>query len=97
MKAYRDQYAAFQAMNATILGISTDKEQRQAEFKASLSVPFPMLSDPGGRLALLYGVKFPLLPAAKRVTFVIGTDQRILRIDRGRDALDPQNALKGCT
>lgn len=43
-----------------------------------------------------YDVKLPLVKLAKRVTFVIGKDRRILSRESGGAALDPQGALTAC-
>ncbi len=39
----------------------------------------------------------PVVSIAKRVTFVIGRDRRILRIDEGSAAIEPKGALDACT
>src|SRR5580658_880987 len=68
---FRDNFARFQAAGAVILGISDDSSESHLSFSAKYSLPFPLLSDKGGRVRKLYGVrkKFGLLPG--RATFVI--------------------------
>ena len=69
--AFRDDFAKFQSARAVILGISDDSSESHGAFAAKYSLPFPLLSDKGGRVRKLYGVtkKFGVLPG--RVTFVI--------------------------
>lgn len=75
---FRDRAADFEALGARRLGISTDSVARQQRFTARHGFGYPLLSDPGGRVARAFGVKRGLLPVAKRTTFVIGTDGRLL-------------------
>jgi peroxiredoxin len=43
--AYRDALAEFEALGATVVGISTQTPQEQREFVAREHIPFPLLSD----------------------------------------------------
>jgi peroxiredoxin Q/BCP len=60
---------------------SVDPPDRNKEFAESLSLDYPVLSDPTKETARAYGV---LADAgyASRVTFYIGQDGKILHIDR---------------
>lgn len=66
---------------AQVFGASADRPETNRRFAASMGVGFPILSDPDGTVARAYGVLgasgFP-----KRWTFYIGTDGRILDIDK---------------
>jgi peroxiredoxin Q/BCP len=68
---FRDDFPRFQASGAEILGISDDSPESHARFVSKYNLPFKLLSDRGGRIRKLYGVKktFGLIPG--RVTFVI--------------------------
>jgi len=70
-----------------------DDLETQRKFKAQIGAPFAMVADPEGKLVERYDVKVPLMPAAKRRTFVIAPDGKIVAIDEGSDAIDPQGAL----
>jgi peroxiredoxin Q/BCP len=61
---------------------STDPAQKNREFAESLGLDYPILSDPEKRVAAAYGVLVPVLGIAKRWTFYIGKDGKILQIDR---------------
>lgn len=71
---FRDDFRKFRDAGAVILGISDDSTASHAAFSSRYSLPFPLLSDTGGRVRKLYGVKkkFGIVP--ERVTFVIGRD-----------------------
>jgi thioredoxin-dependent peroxiredoxin len=60
---------------------SVDHPATNAEFAASLDLDYPILSDPSMETARAYGVLAPS-GFARRWTFVIGMDGRILAIDR---------------
>ena len=49
--AFRDSLAEFAAVGASVLGISAQSPAEQAEFAEREHIPFPLLADPGLRLA----------------------------------------------
>jgi peroxiredoxin Q/BCP len=68
---FRDDEARFRAAGAEILGVSDDSSESHARFAAKYNLPFRLLSDKGGRVRTLYGVKKTLGVIPGRVTFVI--------------------------
>jgi peroxiredoxin len=95
MTAFGEQNSSFTGKNAQVLGISMDDLETQKRFAESLASPFPLLADPSGKVAKAYGVHGG--EYAKRVTFVIGKDGKILEVISGRDAIDPAGALNACS
>ncbi|MEU8827835.1 peroxiredoxin [Streptomyces sp. NPDC048636] len=78
---FRDITAEFTALGAQPVGISADSVERQAEFADRHSFGYPLLSDPEGTVRERFGVKRGLAAVpTKRVTFVIGTDRRVLEV-----------------
>jgi peroxiredoxin Q/BCP len=72
---------ALGGLDASIFAASCDTVDTNREFAASTGIDVPILSDPGKSVARAYGVLGPLgLPS--RWTVYIGTDGRILAIDR---------------
>ena len=69
--AFRDRFAEFQKAGAAILGISDDDGASHRKFAAKYALPFPLLSDRGGKVRKLYGVRRALGIIPGRVTFVI--------------------------
>jgi peroxiredoxin Q/BCP len=61
---------------------SVDTPQKNKEFAESLGADYPILSDPGKTTAEAYGVLMPGVGLAKRWTFYIGKDGKILAVDR---------------
>ena len=69
--SFRDSYAAVQAFDALIVGVSRDSEASHASFKREHGLGFPPISDADGRLSELYDVKGVLPLLRPRVTYVI--------------------------
>ena len=54
--SYRDSLAAFEHHGARLVGISAQSAAEQAEFAAREHIPYPLLADPGLRLAEALGL-----------------------------------------
>ena len=70
------------AFEAAYFTASCDTPEDNTKFAESLELDYPILSDPEGKVAKAYGVvdesrKFP-----RRWTFIIGTDGKILHVDK---------------
>ena len=61
---------------------SVDTPEDNKKFAESLGLDFPILSDPGKKVASAYGVVTPERQVAFRWTFYIGTDGKILHIEK---------------
>lgn len=74
-------YGDFQKMDAEVLGISTDSVYVHKAWHdtspAIKGLQFPMLSDPGGRLAQQLGVYLPEEGIALRGSFIFDPDGRL--------------------
>src|ERR1700761_4043396 len=68
---FRDDSPGFEAVGAEIIGVSDDSSESHARFAAKYNLPFTLLSDKGGSVRKLYGVKKTLGIIPGRVTFVI--------------------------
>jgi peroxiredoxin Q/BCP len=68
---FRDDSPGFEAAEAKIIGISDDSSESHSRFAAKYKLPFTLLSDKGGNVRKLYGVKKTLGIIPGRVTFVI--------------------------
>jgi peroxiredoxin Q/BCP len=68
--------AAFQKLGAVVVGISTDNIETLTDFQAKMQAPQRFVSDRGAAITKSYNVE--IAGAAKRVTFVIGRDGKIL-------------------
>ncbi len=100
--AFRDSYAQFTRVGATVLGVSGDSSASHTKFSRTYGLPFELLTDPDGSVRRAFGVQRfgGLVPFAKRVTFVIGRDGVILRsihheLFMGQHVEDALGALGG--
>jgi peroxiredoxin Q/BCP len=78
--------------NAIVFAACCDDVETTRAFARSTAIGVPILADHGKRVARAYGVLGPIgLP--RRWTFYIGTDGRILNVDRDVHASDHGTAI----
>ncbi len=70
-RRFRDNYPDLKELGAEVIGISTDDLDTQCRFADVNEVSFPMVADRDGAITRAYDVKWPLVPIAKRVTYVL--------------------------
>ena len=78
--SFRDEFAQFRAVNAEILGISSDSSESHARFALKYNLPFTLLSDKGGRVRKLFGVKKTLGIIPGRATYIVDRDGVLLHV-----------------
>lgn len=85
---FRDTFAKLQKAGAIVLGISRDTPRAQKKFQEKYSLPYPLLADVDEKVCKqfdvlreknMYGKK---VIGIERSTFLIGPDQRLLKIFR---------------
>jgi peroxiredoxin Q/BCP len=81
-KSFKEDGAKIREFNAAYFTASNDKPEDNKKFAESLSVDYPILSDPDSSVATAYGVFNPERKAALRWTFYIGANGKILAIDK---------------
>lgn len=81
---------------AQVVGISTDSVEKQKKFKEEYQLPYPLLSDEGGKVAKQYGGTIPVVGLANRATYVVAQDGTIKEILTGNAAIDPAGAITSC-
>jgi peroxiredoxin (alkyl hydroperoxide reductase subunit C) len=93
LAAVAAKYAEFQALGVQVLSVSTDsrfvhKIWQEAELSKMVEggVPFPMLSDAGGRIGTVYGVYDEAAGVDIRGRFIIDPDGII----RATEVLTPE-------
>ncbi|MPZ71628.1 MAG: redoxin domain-containing protein [Nitriliruptorales bacterium] len=77
---FRDLAAEFAAAGAQRFGVSRDSVETQSEFREKYNLDFPLIADPDGRVAAVFGAKRLGPLPRKRQTFVVDTDHRILKV-----------------
>ena len=94
-QGYRDNIAAIREQGAEVYGISTDTVESQAGFSDDNHLGFTLLADPDSTVVNAYGAKMPILPIARRWTFIIGPDLKIREIERDVDAANDAQRVAG--
>ena len=79
-----------------MLAVSTDDAATLRRFRESLQSKDTFVSDAEGALSRLYDVKWPVLNVAGRVTFVVGEGRRVLKVQDGNEAINPESAVAAC-
>lgn len=77
-RAFGREYETLRKAGGDVVGVSVDKPEESARFCESLKLPFPLVADQDGTIASAFGVRWPLVGLARRVTFLVGRDRRIL-------------------
>lgn len=82
----RDEYGDIEGAGAIVLGISPDDAGAHQRFRAAHALPFPLLVDPGQKVATRYGAWGEKTLYGRtsigmtRSTFIIGPDGRLRRV-----------------
>jgi thioredoxin-dependent peroxiredoxin len=71
--SYRDNAEAFGALDATVVGISSQSVESHEGFAAKHDLNVPLLADEGGKVAKLYGAHAPVV-GTKRAVIVVDED-----------------------
>lgn len=81
---FRDDIFYIRELGAEVLGISVDTVNSHAEFSEKYGLPFPLLSDIGGKVAREYNALWSLGPVkiARRHSFIIDPAGNIAKIYR---------------
>jgi thioredoxin-dependent peroxiredoxin len=78
---FRDLSAELGEVGAKPVGISGDSVDKQRQFADKHGFGYPLLSDPGRKVAETFGVKRSIsLVPIKRKTFVIDSDRRVIGV-----------------
>jgi thioredoxin-dependent peroxiredoxin len=78
--SFRDGFEGFATNNVEIVGVSFDSADSHLQFIAKYNLNFTLLADTDGRIADVYGVRMAGKNMAKRVSFLIGLDGKIVHV-----------------
>lgn len=87
-RLFVENYNELLLAGATIIGVSTDDGETQCEFAQSLGTPFALIGDSDKSISKAYGVLRGMLGVAKRVTFVLSVEKRVLAVFHHDFAID---------
>jgi peroxiredoxin Q/BCP len=77
---FRDSIADLKKDNVKVVGVSYDNGESHKKFISKFHLNFPLIADTDGSIAEAYGVKMEGRNMAKRVSFLIGKDGKILHV-----------------
>jgi len=77
---FRDGFEDFAKNNVEVVGVSFDSADSHLQFIAKYKLNFTLLTDPDGKIADIYGVRMAGKDMAKRVSFLIGLDGKIVHV-----------------
>ena len=77
---FRDRMGDLQKDNVEVIGVSFDSADSHKRFMDKYHLNFTLLADPDGKIADAYGVRIEGKDMAKRVSFLIGTDGKIIHV-----------------
>ena len=84
---FRDRVADLQTNDVVVIGVSHDTADSHVKFAEKYNLNFSLLPDADGTIIKAYGVKMFALSLAKRVSFLIGKDGKIVHVT---EAASPQ-------
>ena len=77
---FRDRIADLKKDNVEVIGVSFDSADSHQKFISKYSLNFPLLADTDGKIADEYGVRATGKNVARRVSFLIGLDGKIVHV-----------------
>ncbi len=92
-KNMKENGAAIKAYDVVYFTASVDDNETNTKFAESLSLDYPILSDPSKKTAEAYGVVHEGRQVPERWTFYIGPDGVIKAIDKMVDTKDAANEI----
>src|SRR5271169_7092153 len=78
--SFRDGFEDFATNNVEIVGVSFDSADSHLQFIPKYKLNFTLLADTDGKIADTYGVHMAGKNMAKRVSFLIGLDGKIVHV-----------------
>jgi peroxiredoxin Q/BCP len=77
---FRDSIEDLKKENVQVIGVSFDSAESHQKFIAKHNLTFPLLADTDGKIADEYGAKMENRKMARRVSFLIGKDGKIIHV-----------------
>ena len=102
MRNFQQNLTRLEASDTQVLGVSMDSPFANKAFADQTSVTFPLLSDIGGKVSTEYGLykeydKFNTkIPGARRATYLIDTNGKVVEMQIDSEAIDPTKTVTLC-
>jgi peroxiredoxin Q/BCP len=82
VRGFTEHYAEFTTAGVSVVGVSVDSVEAQKKFVEKCGAPFPLVADLDRAIAKKFGV-VGFLGMAKRVTFLVDGDGRVVDVVEG--------------
>ena len=102
MKAFQEHLKNLEAADTQVLGVSMDSPFSNFYFGQMNGITFPLLGDWGGEVTKKYGLEKPIdiegvkMETARRATFVIDKNGKIIATQADSEAVDPTKVVAVC-
>ncbi len=102
MKAFQENLKKLEAADTQVLGVSMDSPFSNFYFAQMNGVTFPLLGDWGGEVTRKYGllksvnVEGKKMDTARRATFLIDKQGKIIEEQVDSEAVDPSKVVAAC-
>ena len=96
MQAFQKQVQTLEGTDTQVLGVSMDSTFANKAWAQQIGVTFPLLSDQGGGVTQEYGVYEPKYKAARRVTYLIDKEGKVVEMQKDKEAIDPTTIVTTC-
>ncbi len=96
MQNFQKNLQKLEAADTQVLGVSMDSPFSNAAWAEKEGFKFPILSDWGGDFTKQLGIYNTQYHAARRVTFLIDKEGKVLEMQMDREAIDPTAVVTSC-
>ncbi len=102
MKAFQANLAKLEGSDTQVLGVSVDSPFANHAFAQQNGIAFPLLGDMDAKAIKAYGlekeyhIKDATMVSARRATFLIGKDGRVIEEQVDNAAVDPTKIVDAC-
>jgi peroxiredoxin Q/BCP len=102
MKAFQQNLSKLEAADTQVLGVSMDSPFSNFHFAQENGIKFPLLGDWGGKVTREYGlaknydIEGVSMESARRATFLIDKNGKIVEEQVDNEAVDPTKTVTAC-
>ena len=102
MKAFQASMAKLEGSDTQVLGVSIDSPFANHAFAMQNGITFPILGDMGAKAIKAYGLEKDYniggvsIVSARRATFLIDKEGKVVEVQVDRDAVDPTKIIDAC-
>lgn len=102
MKAFQAKLDKLEGHDTQVLGVSIDTPYANHAFARENGITFPILGDMNGSAIRAYGLEKEYtiggvkIRSARRASFLIDKEGKVVEVQADRDAVDPTKIIDAC-